>query len=246
MIASPARIRSKYVTFAVLMFLAALAVSLFYAQSSITHGSGHNPSGNPNYPNAFGYDDSNPASFAGTRAEIETADPPIRESSSDAFSVVRVLNQYWPNSTNYFIETGWIKDSGGGTEVYWSYRGPAGYDATYPGINVSIGSTHSYKVANQNWYDPDFDDYWVAEFDSDTTLGLADVGYTEGTRSACGGEVSSDQNGMGVSGCLSNQLRFQTNTTWFDADNPAYFADSPYSVGDSDPTDNHWKVYGNN
>ncbi|MDY7041536.1 MAG: hypothetical protein SVX38_11790 [Chloroflexota bacterium] len=164
---------------------------------------------------------------------IETADPPIRDGG---FSSVRCAVAKNVIDCVSFAETGWVKDPNG-IRVYASWRdrncnyNHAYFDTLPPGYSL-----HSYMVEYRG------DDKWGFFFD-DVLKRTQWLGWSKPHEQGSGGEVSSFQNGMGVSGCLDNRYK-GIDDVWrlF----PSHFThvDPPYHLVDLSAWS--WQVYGNN
>jgi hypothetical protein len=184
--------------------------------------------------NAFNYYSANPY---GTQADITTPDPQLR---GGGWSWVRIAVQYSPSEDiNYFAEIGPYKDATGvHINVSWAYPSVDFMQQVYRGYNPSIGVNYHYEIL---WHSGnDYDMYYNGNKVTTVTanLALTDV--------LCGGETYSNQNAIGISGCLNNQYAASSKGGWtlwpshekFENSNP------PYHVTDIDSA--NWQVSGNN
>lgn len=185
----------------------------------------------PGFPNAIGCKN---GAYYGARAQIETADPYIRDG---LFSMVRVFAQNQDGGHNWFAEAGWYKglDTGYVPKGRAIWNGPGGYDwRVYQ--TMAIGSKHIYLVMR------DSGDNWGFYIDG-TLKTVRYVGFASTTRVCSGGETSTTLNAMGVSGCLQNK-RKDSDGIWRNYGSHYNVEDLPYDVRDIDA--NNWQVSGNN
>jgi hypothetical protein len=192
--------------------------------------------GDPDYPNAVGYISDNVTAI---QARIETADPQIRDGY---WSCVRIIG-----STPFEerVELGWIK-------LGWRFPdpGPGIYGFTQSKVAGQLPTmdtwgrqypmeTHTYQIKRKGggtgrWK------YYIDGIQVDTRYAGFDVAKEVGS----GGEVHSDQNAMGVSGCLDNQWR-DLNKVWHYYMYTYTDVDYPYQLVNL-PRPYSWQVYGNN
>lgn len=198
------------------------------------------------FPNAIHYDLPNAAgckdgAYSGAKAEIETADPQIRDVIG--FSIVRVFAQHETADHNWFAEVGWWKgfETGYVLRGVAIWNGPGGHDYEFY-EELDIGSEHTYRVRRRP---SATSTKWAFIIDGVKKI-VRDVGFTSTTRVCSGGETSSILNAMGVSGCLRNkhrtlEMKWRLYGSHY---HHVWPPGIPYEVRDINA--NNWQVLGNN
>lgn len=180
--------------------------------------------------NAIGAYNGNPW---GTKADIETANPQIRDG---AYSWARATVQYNQGSTNYYAEIGWFKD-GSGIHVHVTSQSSGGhFDLNYS-QQPAVGSRHNYSAlwnSSLNGYDLKYDGTLITNRPASLVL----------TRVFSGGEAYSSADAIGISGCLNNQYASTSGGGWLSF--PSHYDQVTSGYWVTDISANSWQVGGNN
>jgi hypothetical protein len=134
-----------------------------------------------------------------------------------------------------FGEIGWIKWADGRIRVYVSQKDANG-NYGYAEYNSPSAYQHTYQVSYYT------SNHWRFYFDANYVTQRW-LGWSQTSEVGSGGETSSAQNAMGVSGCLYNRYR-DLDDVW-----KLYYThfrkvDPPYHLVDINA--HSWQVYGQN
>lgn len=179
----------------------------------------------------------------GTRADIEIAWPQIRDGG---FSWARASVQNNPNDqTNDYVEFGWYKDAT--MQYYPNMHVSRQFGASHFERNYGqVGGTFKYTVL---WDDNPLMQCWRVYYNSKSPT-CQPSSYNI-TRVFSGGEASSSQNAIGVSGSLHNEFASANGGGWLlyppaSPNGATYSQVEPgYTVAWL-PNQGDWQVYGNN
>jgi hypothetical protein len=182
--------------------------------------------------NAIGAYNSN---WWGTRADIETALPQIRDGG---WSWARASVQYNPAGHNDYAEVGWYKTTLWRSVYVSVQNGASHFESAYSYFPLT-GSTHKYTVT---WSTSG--QCWRLLYDgTQVTCRASSVALT---RIFSGGEASSSQNAIGISGCLNNQYQATSGGSWYNYPDhyPAVEPGGVYWLARI--SNRSWQVGGNN
>lgn len=184
------------------------------------------------YVNAIGYYPSNPL---GTRADIQTANPTIRDVGF-GYSWARATVQN--ESLNYYAEIGWMKLMQGSTYttlVHVTSQSASGHwEGNFP-YYPTVGSYHNYSLlwnSSLNGYDLRYDGTYITNRPASYNL----------TRVFSGGEAFTSGDAIGISYCLNNQFAVSGGWMYF----PTYTAQVSPGYWVKYNSWHAWQVGGNN
>lgn len=183
--------------------------------------------------NAWGYNyDANQASYAA----IETANPAIRDGG---FSYMRTGVQRIINGNVYYVEIGWyVSASNPNPRYHWTYRATNGVVDSGEGGAPGCCNGYNYQVL-----DVGAGDWQIFYNDLSTPVVTVGTGFDTADDYFSGGETSSANNAMGISGDWN--VSYRRNGTWYCAcDWQPWITNSVYYVARLNNTS--WQVGGNN
>lgn len=174
-------------------------------------------------------------------AVIETADPQIRDGG---WSWVRVFASHQVyKDHNWFAEIGWEKTADGKFWVLCTWQSSGGYDKEhFQRSDIRNPISHSYRVKHKGGGTGRWKFYYD---DMSSPITTRWTGFDTGNVVGSGGEASSPQNAIGVSGCLNNRYRDEHKVEHpYMYDDPVIVPPGEYYVVPWAP--NNWQVYGHN
>ena len=163
----------------------------------------------------YAFSNMDASNITGFRADIETADPHIDTGHSLATIWLRTPQQ------NRWMEIGWLKGSGDPTQ--YSYCSPASQcepivESGYEWYDtVSNGSSHNYRIKHIS------ENQWKLYINNRLKRTITDFGASSSNNIQVGGEVTDDDNDIGVSGLLNVRYERNNDGDWwpFDGDETA-------------------------